>query len=376
MYLKGLNLINIESDCKIEIEQRVIHIKKDEYTISNLNKLIEPIFLSYDNKKIQIESPCYFNLDENLKKYLGFPNTTFDFSILCNTLMYCPTSEEKYINIDKECEFTIDKEDENSNSVYKISIGIYSLDDLEEILNCNQNEHNNIRLGINKNFINITTDYNYTMDDYLKKCLGMPLYDFISDSPSSKTGTEEPKFYTKSFLKNINGVIFTQTNEPDKIYKTEIKGNYSIDQLNSLLPSSIKLQNNNNFIKLTSRNYFLIDENLKLSLGIDKDYLYKHVGDSEILNNNINKRLLEVHCNIIEKSVTSNNENIIEEELLFVDYYDPNKPFIKSNPIMYRKVNVRTIQIIKIHIIDQNGNIVNFDEDFIVYLDLIEEKTK
>ena len=70
MYLKGLNLINIESDCKIEIEQRVIHIKKDEYTISNLNKLIEPIFLSYDNKKIQIESHCYFNLDENFKKYL------------------------------------------------------------------------------------------------------------------------------------------------------------------------------------------------------------------------------------------------------------------------------------------------------------------
>ncbi|KAE9523162.1 hypothetical protein AGLY_016447 [Aphis glycines] len=308
MYLKGINLINIESDCKIEIEQRVIHIKKDEYTISNLNKLIEPLFLSYDNKKIQIESPCYFNLDENLKKYLGFPNTTFDFSILCNTLMYCPTSEEKYINIDKECEFTIDKEDENSNSVYKIPIGIYSLDDLEKILNCNQNEHNNIKLGINKkNFINITTDYNYTMDDYLKNCLGMPLYDFISDSPSSKTGTEEPKFYTQSFLKNINGVIFTQTNEPDKIYKTEIK---------------------------------------------------------------------EVHCNIIEKSVTSNNENVIEEELLFVDYYDPNKPFIKSYPIMYRKVNVRTIQIIKIHIIDQNGNIVNFDEDFIVYLDLIEEKTK
>ncbi|KAE9521637.1 hypothetical protein AGLY_017933 [Aphis glycines] len=178
----------------------------------------------------------------------------------------------------------------------------------------------------------------------------MPLYDFISDSPSSKTGTEEPKFYTQS--------------------------NYSIDQLNSILPSSIKLQNDNNFIKLTSRNYFLIDENLKLSLGIDKDYLYKHVGDSEILNNNINKRLLEVHCNIIEKSVTSNNENIIEEELLFVDYYDPNKPFIKSNPIMYRKVNVRTIQIIKIHIIDQNGDIFNFEEDFFVYLDLIEEKTK
>lgn len=61
----------------------------------------------------------------------------------------------------------------------------------------------------------------------------------------------------------------------DKIYNIEfkeIKGNYSIDQLNNLLPSSIKLQNNNNFITLTSTNYFSLDIPLRLSLGIDKDY--------------------------------------------------------------------------------------------------------
>ncbi len=91
----------------LQAKMKILHLKRQNRpllhltSISNLNKLIEPIFLSYDNKKIQIESPCYFNLDENLKKYLGFTNTTFDFSILCNTLMYCPTSEEKYINIDK-----------------------------------------------------------------------------------------------------------------------------------------------------------------------------------------------------------------------------------------------------------------------------------
>ncbi|MCV5005064.1 hypothetical protein OFM39_35955, partial [Escherichia coli] len=78
-----------------------------------------------------------------------------------------------------------------------------------------------------------------------------------------------------------------------------------------------------------------------------------------ILSNNLNKRLLEVHCNIIEKSVSSINENVIQEELLYVFYYDPNNPFIKVNSIMYRQV-VRNNQFIEIYFIDQNGNKVDF----------------
>jgi hypothetical protein len=68
----------------------------------------------------------------------------------------------------------------------------------------------------------------------------------------SHTGDNEPKLYTQGFLKNINGVIFTQSNEigSDEINKTEINGNYSIEQLTSLLSSTIKLQNDNNFISL------------------------------------------------------------------------------------------------------------------------------
>lgn len=79
----------------------------------------------------------------------------------------------------------------------------------------------------------------------------------------SHTGDNEPKLYTQGFLKNINGVIFTQSNEigSDEINKTEINGNYSIEQLTSLLPSTIKLQNDNNFISLSSKNYFLLDKN-------------------------------------------------------------------------------------------------------------------
>ena len=368
MFLKNSNFINIETDCKIKIDEIVINLEKGEYTISKLNNLIKPVFLSFDNKKIQIKSPCYYNLDENLKKYLGFPNTTFEFSLVANkSTIYFPTSDEKYINIEKECEFTIVEEDPDFNEVYKIPIGIYSLNDLEALLNHDGREHN-IKIRINnENQIQITSSSEYTIDDYLRSVLGFP-----------------PNLYNQCFLKNLNGVIFTRSKEieieSDKInntefieIKTEIKGNYSIDQLISLLPSSIKLQFDNNFISLRSKNYFSLDENLKSSLGfdIDNNYLYKHVGEKEILN--INKRLLEVHCNIIEKSLSSINEKVIQEEVLYVFYYDPNNPFIKINPIMHRQV-VKHNQYIKIYFTDQNGNKIDFD-DFIVYLDLIEEKT-
>lgn len=382
MFLKELNLINIETDCKIKIDGRVVHIKKGKYTISNLNKLIEPVFLSFENKKIQIKSPCYYNLDEKLKEYLGFPNTTFDFSLVGNKTLYIPTPDEKYINIDKEYTFTVDKD----NSIYKIPIGIYSIKELETILNCDKN-YDNTKLIFKKNVLNISTNYKYNFDDDLLKCLGMfyivgapNLYSYMLNNVERiYVGVNEPKLYTQGFLKNISGAIFTQSNEigPEEIInKTEINGNYSIEQLTSLLPSTIKLQNDNNFISLSSKNYFLLDKNLNLSLGIANDYLYTHVGEKDILNNNnINKQLLEVHCNIIEKSVSSINEKVIEDELLFVFYYDSNNLFIRSNPIIYRQVNVRTIQKIEIYIIDQNNNVVNFD-DFIVNLDLIEEKTK
>jgi len=376
MFLNS-NLIYIETDCKIKIDERVIHLKKGKYTISNLNKLIEPVCLSYDNKKIQIKSPCYYSLDENLKQYLGFPNTTFDFMFVGNKSLYFPTSDEKYINIEEDCEFTLYTDDKNSNINHKIPMGIYSLDELDLILNADQNEHF-IDIEIdNENKLKITSVYNFEFDKNLKKYLG---YSWM------KSGTEKINIYTQGFFKNLNGVIFTRSKgieiESNQINNTEfseikttINGNYSINQLISLLPSSIKLQFDNNFISLRSKNYFSLDENLKSSLGFNNDnnYLYKNVGEKEISNNHINKQLLEVHCNIIEKSNSSNNEMAIQEELLYVFYYDPNNLFIKVNSIMYRQV-LRNNQFIEIYFIDQNGNKVDFG-DFIVYLDLIEEKT-
>jgi len=55
--------------------------------------------------------------------------------------MYVPTSDKKYINIEKECKLTIYTDNQNSNIDYKIFIGIYSLDELDSILNGVENKH-------------------------------------------------------------------------------------------------------------------------------------------------------------------------------------------------------------------------------------------
>ncbi|KAL4083444.1 hypothetical protein QTP88_028760 [Uroleucon formosanum] len=347
--------------------------------------------LSYVNKKIEIESPCYYNLDEKLKKYLGFQNRTFDFSLDINTsTMYVPNSNEQYINIEKQCEFRLGRN--GQIPLGTIFIGIYSINEIENVFNSfgaiYVANFPKIKFEIINGFLNVTASIGLCFDEYLSNYLG---FDYIGNFkkliPINKTwprgkeivlgveytepdiaytviGIKKPNLYTNVFLKNFNGVI-----RSNKV-KTLIKGNYSIDQLNSKLPPGIKLQNDKNCITLTSKTDFYMDQNFKLSLGIENMYfLYKHNGD--ILNN---KSLLDVHCNIIEKSFSSINDKChIEEDLLYNFYYNDDNPYIKTNPIKYIPVN-GGFQEIKIDIINQDGKKYDFDDDnFIVYLDLIKE---
>ncbi|KAL4104776.1 hypothetical protein QTP88_020052 [Uroleucon formosanum] len=347
--------------------------------------------LSHVNKKIEIESPCYYNLDEKLKKYLGFQNRTFDFSLDINTsTMYVPNSNEQYINIEKQCEFRLGRN--GQIPLGTIFIGIYSINEIENVFNSfgaiYVANFPKIKFEIINGFLNVTASIGLCFDEYLSNCLG---FDYIGNFkkliPINKTwprgkeivlgveytepdiaytviGIKKPNLYTNVFFKNFNGVI-----RSNKV-KTLIKGNYSIDQLNSKLPPGIKLQNDKNCITLTSKTDFYMDQNFKLSLGIENMYfLYKHNGD--ILNN---KSLLDVHCNIIEKSFSSINDKChIEEDLLYNFYYNDDNPYIKTNPIKYIPVN-GGFQEIKIDIINQDGKKYDFDDDnFIVYLDLIKE---
>lgn len=386
MILKGNNFINIESDCCIQIKQNLIEIKKGRYSIKQLNKQIDPVIISFEdvNNKIKIESSCYYNLDENLKKYLGFENTEFDFSIVSShpIIFYHPNSNDNYININKQCAFRLGRN--GQIPLGTIFIGVYSISEIENVFNSFGAKFvinfPKISLELIEGVLNITASIGLYFDEYLSKCLGMDYIGYLIPinkvwpksfevGPAIKykiKGSNNLIFYTQSFIKNISGTVFNENN------KTELKGNYSFEQLNSLLPSNIKLENINNHIKISTKDYYVFDQNLYLSLGgFDKNNLFTHVGLNSSLNNN--NKTLEVHCNIIEESFSHdiNTHTHYCEELLFLFKYDSNNVLIQPNQIIYRPVSKNRFQKIEINIFDLKGNIINFDEECIVVLDLI-----
>jgi len=173
---------------------------------------------------------------------------------------YYPTSDEYYIYIEKECGFRLGRNGQIPQGT--IFIGIYSIGEIENLFNSFGTKFvenfPKIKLEINKNVLKITASIGLCFDEYLSNCLG---FNFIKNLipinkiwPKGKEielgvehtspdiaytviGIKTPKFYTQGFLKEINGVIETENS------KTIIgKKNYTIDQLNKILPSNIKIQ--------------------------------------------------------------------------------------------------------------------------------------
>jgi len=68
----------------------------------------------------------------------------------------------------------------------------------------------------------------YSIDDYLNS-----FFNYSGEPATIKKSI----FYTQGFFKNWDGIVMSRSNE----IKTKIKGNYSIEQLNSLLPLGKKL---------------------------------------------------------------------------------------------------------------------------------------
>jgi hypothetical protein len=361
------NLIKIENDCQITIDKNIINIKSGQYTKGELNTLVFPLVISFVDKKIKIESPCYYKLDENLKKYLGFKDPNF-IRTSTKSMIYYPLEDEHYINIEKDCEFIV-KTEKLVLGTFKISTGIYSISEIEKLLNVDINVCNT-KLTIVDQFLKISTNYDYDLDSYLLNTLGIPLLNFITDYKTefpfnrTVTGNIKLNFYTQGFLKDINGVIETKDS------KTVIeKKNYTIDQLNKLVPANIKLQLINNNISITYNDYYSLDENLRLSLGFDDKYAYKHTGSDIILGFYFVNKFLEIHCDIIMNSISNHKtEKYLhtEDDILCVIKCDNEGQYI-ANDIKYIPLNLIKFKNIKLFITDQDGNKVICDE-FVAYL--------
>ena len=105
-------------------------------------------------------------------------------------------------------------------------------------------------------------------------------------------------------------------------------GYYTIEELNKIIPTNMKISLLNNYtILIESDKYFELDENLNKCFGINKKIF--SIRSYKVLSpiyENIIITPLEIHCNIIEKSFSSVNDiHHVEEELLFVFLFDSNK---------------------------------------------------
>jgi len=383
------NLIKIENDCQITINTNVIDIKSGFYTIEKINKLINPLVISYFDEKIKIESPCYYNLDEKLKKYLGIKDIYF--AMTGDKIIYYPIDGEYYIHIEKECEFRLGRN--GQIPLGTISIGIYSIGEIENVFNSFGTifvaNFPKIKFEIINGFLNVTASIGLCFDEYLSNCLG---FDYIGDFkkqmiPINKTwpkgkevengivytptdisykliGTNKPIFYTQGFLKNINGVIETKNS---KIIIG--KKNYTIDQLNKILPSNIKIQQTDKQITIISSIYCLLDENLISSLGLGKNYIHKAIGSAIIFSNFFENNLIEVHCNITENSISNHKTKQyqhIDDDILGVIKCDKGGQYI-TNDVKYIPINRIKFKYIEVFITDQDGIKIICD-NFVAYL--------
>lgn len=112
-----------------------------------------------------------------------------------------------------------------------------------------------------------------------------------------------------------------------------------------------------------------MDENLRLSLGFDDKCTYTHIGSDIILGHYFVNKFLEIHCDIIEKSISNHKtEKYLhrDDDVLCVIKCDNEGQYI-PNDVKYIPLNVMNFKNIKLFITDQDGNKVVCDE-FVAYL--------
>ena len=391
------NLIDIETDCLLKYEGKIVNIKQGKYTTEELNKIVSPLKISIKGDKINIKSNVYFKLDEKLNKYLGISSEKDKyFNTMRNTLVgdfplkfTIPTSEDNLIQINQECKFIIGRNGHIPTTT--LAVGLYSLKSLEKIFNnySEKSTNKSTIVELEDGRLKISSPFNLGFDPYLSSCLGFEYkltdidvtnYSTIfpyrwpeeSDIKTgktfyTKTAEKIPNFNKEKYLTNIGGNIYFDSGLVTNVYRS----NYTIEQLNNILKINVKVSDNNLIEINSSENSFILDNSLCESLGIN------FVPFSKIGNYSTSKLSnipLELHCNIVEKSISNHKENNnvhYEEDLLFIFNSAQDNSFIKPSTITYIPVNEKKIQNIRLNIFDLEGNIFNKFTEFIVYLSLI-----
>lgn len=186
----------------------------------------------------------------------------------------------------------------------------------------------------------------------------------------TKTSVNTPKLNTEKYLSNVEGNAYFDNGLIRSLYRS----NYTIEQINTILNMNIEVSETNLVSIKNEENNFMLDSSLCENLGI------KFNNFSKIGNYPTSKLLnipLELHCNLVEKSLSNHKENSnihYEEDLLFFFNNPQNNLLIKPSTMTYVPVDQKKVQNIRLSIFDLEGNIFNKFTEFIVYLSLINKQ--
>ena len=400
-----LNLINIETDCSLKVEEKIIEIKTGKYTIEELNNIVKPLLISVEGEKIKIKSNVFFKLDVGLTKYLGLNNEQDKFFDRMSDRVAgdfplqftLPNPTDELIQINEKCSFIIGRN--GHITPYDLCIGLYSLKELEKKFNIyTDSEHElNTTLTLEKGLLKITSPFNIGLDPYLFVCLGFEykkkrenedyyyfdnrgktysIFNYVwpteKDVAEGKIfldiiGVRSPNLCSESYLSNIEGNMYLD----DGLIKKIPRKNYTINQLKSILEMDINVSDNELIVVKSNVNEFMFDNKLCNSLGV-KFVNFSKVGIYPMgTSSNIP---LELHCNITEESLSNHRENKqihCEKNLLFIFNNPQDNLLLKPTNTTYVPVSAKKIQNIKIDILDLEGNLYDKFTEFIVYLSLI-----
>ncbi|KAF0693648.1 Uncharacterized protein FWK35_00035556, partial [Aphis craccivora] len=123
------------------------------------------------------------------------------------------------------------------------------------------------------------------------------------------------------------------------------------------------METTNDYIILRKRNYTIAQLNKLLPSGFDDKCTYTHTGSDIILGHYFVNKFLEIHCDIIEKSISNHQtEKYLhrDDDVLCVIKCDNEGQYI-PNDVKYIPLNAMNFKNIKLSITDQDGNKVVCD---------------
>lgn len=351
LYINYDNMVYISQDGILSIRNKDYVIKKGYHNVADMSPIEELKFSFGKDRKIQVESSQYFHIGKSLCQDLGLDYKSTKYSLIGKGPV--ALGVRYYINIDKDCSFIMG--DANHRETYTISKGLFTLEQLSVRLTKNIRYETHIDVDETFSLV-ISSRLGYKFDEHLSVLLGFnpnknEHIPFTRDhSIRFMKSDKVPILKTKPCFIGLSGRIIVPNEGVVNFYYDNLIEDIekAHETVGTYFP---KISFPGNVASITGDKYFEMDGNLSQKFKVDQPTSFSQSG-SQALFLDITNKMFEVHCDVIEKSITSSNLVHIEEEILFT-FSISNKNYVIPNevlflPIIQKKIHHITISIFSI----------------------------